>query len=257
VYIPYCTGDVHSGTRNTKDPYWNTFYFSGYLNVQAVLDDINDKYGFNKATQVLLSGTSAGGIGTFVNADTVGQRVPSAHYKALPQGGWFFPNVTNYTYWQQGVYVDPVTYNTTYLWGQYIAPNCAAAETNLLACCSIDTSYKYIKTSLYVVENMYDTNQIFTQLGCPQHAKDTPDYETYFGTAMKLSTNQVPASPKKTDGLFLMSCLDHTENTYISSPTKVGGYVQQTSILDWYFDGSSVPHVLVDSCSGVACNPTC
>lgn len=48
--------------------------------------------GFAKATSVLLSGGSAGGIGTFANADWLGSVLPpSVYYRAAPIGGWFFP----------------------------------------------------------------------------------------------------------------------------------------------------------------------
>jgi hypothetical protein len=44
-------------------------YFSGHLNIEAVLMYLSANSGLNNAAHVLLSGSSAGGIGTFTHAD--------------------------------------------------------------------------------------------------------------------------------------------------------------------------------------------
>jgi hypothetical protein len=44
-----------------------------------------------KAMHVLLSGGSAGGIGTLYNVDYLAAQLPAATVKAAPNAGWFFP----------------------------------------------------------------------------------------------------------------------------------------------------------------------
>jgi len=256
VYIPYCGGDVHSGQRTDKE--WGFAYFAGYLTVRQIFNDLNQKYNFTKAKLVLLSGSSAGGIGTLVHADGLTDFLPNSVVKAEPQGGWFFPNVTYYANWSAGTFEPVPDPSTTILWDGYLNPACVKANpSDPYLCNTIDTSYPYIRTPLYIAENKFDSNQIFTQLGCPQNASNTNDYIAYFGKAMQFSVQQVVNSPKK-DGLFLMSCLDHTSNTGISSNTVVEGVKQGASVDDWFFNGGTVSHVLVDNCAGdLPCNPTC
>jgi len=150
------------------------------------------------------------------------------------------------------------------LWNGYLQPDCVKANPDdPQSCNSVNIAYPYIHAPLYIAENKFDTNQIFTQLGCPQNASDTNDYIAYFGKLMQQSVEQIYStvmsnSLKKNDGLFFMSCLNHTSDTHISSPTLVQGILQGDSIVDWYFEGGKVPHVLVDDCKGdMPCNPTC
>jgi len=256
VYIPYCTGDTHAGQRSTVDPNWGQFYFGGYLNVQAILADLSAKRNLQAATQVLVSGSSAGGIGALVHTDTVANLLPKAYVRGYPQGGWFFPNVTSYANWKNGTYAPAVNPEYVDLWDSWLSPACLQAHPNKYDCATADVYFNYIVSPLYISENQFDSNQIFTQLGCPQNAPDTNDYIAYFGKQMILSTQQVINSPKK-DGLFLMSCLEHTSDTSVSSPTQIQGVKQGPSIDDWYFGGNQYPHVLVDNCGPLPCNPTC
>jgi hypothetical protein len=74
---------------------------------------------------------------------------------------------------------------------------------------------------------------------------------------MRASIQKLLDSTKK-DGIFLMSCLNHTSNTYLNSPTLIQSRTQKNSIIDWYFNGNSYPHQLIDDCAGdLPCNPTC
>ena len=66
VYIPYCTGDAHSGTNadgSMPDDLGNptTQYFVGYSNMQAFVARIGAT--FKTVDQVVLTGASAGGLG--------------------------------------------------------------------------------------------------------------------------------------------------------------------------------------------------
>lgn len=75
VYIPYCTGDVHSGSQTgitvpgPGSP--SNQSFVGYTNVGLAMSRIIPT--FPGVTQVLLTGASAGGFGALVNYDRVAQ----------------------------------------------------------------------------------------------------------------------------------------------------------------------------------------
>jgi hypothetical protein len=72
VYVPYCTGDIHGGTNENGsiDGLPGTQKFVGRRNMEAYLNRIVPT--FSKASQVLLTGISAGGFGAASNSDLVG-----------------------------------------------------------------------------------------------------------------------------------------------------------------------------------------
>ncbi|MGH7434618.1 MAG: pectin acetylesterase-family hydrolase, partial [Polyangiaceae bacterium] len=72
VYVPYCTGDVHFGTRDDVDipgdgvlPALPHQHFVGHLNLQSYIARIVPT--FPKLSQVLLTGASAGAFGAGLN----------------------------------------------------------------------------------------------------------------------------------------------------------------------------------------------
>ena len=64
VFVPYCTGDVHAGSKPDGD---GGRHFVGYQNVGHDLDYLIPKS--TKVTRVVLAGSSAGGFGALINYD--------------------------------------------------------------------------------------------------------------------------------------------------------------------------------------------
>lgn len=69
VYVPYCTGDVHSGDRASIEVGGKERRFRGYVNMHDYLERIVPT--FPGVTRVLLTGVSAGGFGAAFNYDQV------------------------------------------------------------------------------------------------------------------------------------------------------------------------------------------
>jgi len=252
---------VHSGANNGLDPLYHQFYFAGHLTVKAIFQYLVANNNLGAAHNALISGSSAGGIGTWVNADDLTALLPNAQVKGSPQGGWFFPNVTSYPDWQSGIFVQADWSGSVLFWGSFLPPGCVAAHPqNPNVCATLDVSYRYVKTPLFFIQNEFDSNQIFTQLECPNDgSKQENEFVSYFGTGMMKSVSQLTSSPSQ-NGIFLMSCLDHTSNTKITSKTLVQGHTVGPVLVDWYFNHNTLPHVLVDNCvsaSGLPCNPGC
>lgn len=81
AFIPYCTGDLHSGTATTAVDYnpdptvsFNVTH-RGHLNALAALDNLATR--FPSTTQVILTGSSAGGLGSLYHFPDVVSRWPS------------------------------------------------------------------------------------------------------------------------------------------------------------------------------------
>jgi hypothetical protein len=67
VFLPYCTGDLHSGNKTTTYPTRGTMKHVGYANYGAYLKRIVPT--FADTDLVVLAGTSAGGFGATWNYD--------------------------------------------------------------------------------------------------------------------------------------------------------------------------------------------
>jgi len=77
-YVPYCTGDVHAGTNPTGNPgpLTGAQDFTGYSNLQLYLSRILATV--PDATDLLLTGSSAGGFGAGLNADLIARNAPAS-----------------------------------------------------------------------------------------------------------------------------------------------------------------------------------
>ena len=87
IYVPYCTGDVHAGNNpaGTVSGIADKQAFVGYANVGLYLKRIVPT--FTNATQVLLTGISAGGFGAAANYVQVAQAFGSVPVDMLDDSG--------------------------------------------------------------------------------------------------------------------------------------------------------------------------
>lgn len=241
VYVPYCTGDCHAGNNTSPSAASWGLYFDGHANFAAIVKELQQKHGLNAATNVLLSGGSAGGVGTFKNIDFLQEQLPRATVKGAPDAGWFFPaalpadlpsiySPSDWAHFSTGQHGNSGSENRSLvkfiheaLWqdtGLY-PPACVAANAQYpWACASVDVLYKFIKAPLFVLENQYDSNQIFAQEKAPKNSSSAAElallksYVVMYGEAMRNSTAQVLHNASVTkkvtpDGLFHPSCLAH------------------------------------------------
>ena len=78
----YCDGAFHQG--NTKEPYSykdTDLYFRGAVNTRAHFQYIHNRYNLTNADNVILSGSSAGGISTFIWVDYLKSFVGNSRVK--------------------------------------------------------------------------------------------------------------------------------------------------------------------------------
>lgn len=97
VYVPYCTGDVHTGNAVTtyEDPRGEEppieFHHAGHDNVQAVVDYMSEH--FQHVPRLLVTGCSAGGAGSTINYHWMRSQLPSVERSyLLADSGPIFPS---------------------------------------------------------------------------------------------------------------------------------------------------------------------
>lgn len=92
VYIPYCTGDVHAGTREGAEVFGEGPYnFVGFENLRLMLDVIIPS--LDGVEEIVLAGISAGGFGAAINFDYVQRRFgPEVRVTLIDDSGPPFGN---------------------------------------------------------------------------------------------------------------------------------------------------------------------
>ena len=123
------------------------------------------------ATDIILSGASAGGIGTFNNIDFLAQKMKGVRVVGNPWGGWYFPKAATYPQWQQGLPGNFSSKPFYTLYHSYLNQDCVTQHSSQPWYCgplSVPQMYPYIRTPVYVAENMFDSNQIYAAGECPK-----------------------------------------------------------------------------------------
>lgn len=91
VFLKYCTGTGHQGTKKSPVPYKGTnLFFRGHNVTVSMLNllEKNNKL-FSGAKQVVVGGDSAGGLAVFLWTNYIKDRVKNGKVWALPDSGIF------------------------------------------------------------------------------------------------------------------------------------------------------------------------
>lgn len=162
---PYCSQDLHSGqVTEPSDATWG-LYFSGHLILDAILDDLDKLYNLKEATDIILFGFSAGGIGVWMNVDYLQKRYPNAYVSALTLAGHYF-YATYYEgehHTESGTMADfresawPTTYS---LYQAFVDESCQEdmikQSRSPGECMLSNNSFPYIEADSFVIQSQTD-----------------------------------------------------------------------------------------------------
>jgi len=92
VFVPYCTGDVHSGTKDVGFALGvpDTQRYVGAFNFIKAMNYIQPYYDNKKVEEIVLFGLSAGGYGVYINFLEVVKRFPNAKITVINDSGPLF-----------------------------------------------------------------------------------------------------------------------------------------------------------------------
>ncbi|BDD07271.1 pectin acetylesterase-family hydrolase [Aureibacter tunicatorum] len=89
LILPYCTGDLHSGTNS-----WGRFknqlkrqQFVGRNNIECSINIFKKMNGLKKYDKVILWGESAGGFGSLINFDYIASQFPDSKFTMFINSG--------------------------------------------------------------------------------------------------------------------------------------------------------------------------
>lgn len=76
VYIPYCDGVLHQGSKSAPIDYKGSkLYLRGMNNTFVHFEYLNDKYQLFSAKKIVLSGTSAGAMAAMAWSNTIYNKI--------------------------------------------------------------------------------------------------------------------------------------------------------------------------------------
>ena len=169
VYIPHCTADMHLGTRTEASSETWGYIFDGYHNYSTIIEILISNYGLEDATDVVLTGVSTGGVAVYHNLDYLADRLPSVTVKGAPIAGWYLPGphptdppniytCSDYQHFASGTSGNTIGHPfETNLWGSYEnLPQDCIADFGEIPCTTVHNLYKYMKSSVFVVQAQYD-----------------------------------------------------------------------------------------------------
>ena len=258
MFVPYCSSDLHSGTVTTPTNLTWGLYFSGHLIIQSIVDELKSTAGLDNATTVVLTGGSAGGIGTWINVDWLQSELTSAKVYGAPIAG-FYAFATLYT--GQGHFQPPWPFNRevwpahTKLWSSFVPTACAESlgEADASWCMLSNFSAPTVKAPMFVIEAQTDEVQLMYHDGVPGWAGRGKDKETnaFLLEWKQNQTKQLETTLKASDGWFNPACWLHTAFDSKAPTIESQSFVEAFD--DW-FRGRTVR--LADAC-GILCNAHC
>lgn len=265
VWLAYCDGS--SQTSDRADP-WRVGNVTLHLRGRALLDghlrELETRYEFlSKATDVIVSGTSAGGMSAYLHSSFVKTklRAPGSRLVAVPDAGFWW-DVPRYGYpsvpsmWMQRMTaaIAPGVWNATLRGG--LATCLEAPPGGAIAkCYSQPYAYAYLDdVPTFVVQSLVDPANIafcWNPLGC-QISGNTPgncnatsaptlaDFAV-FSDNLKGNITAAQAQFGSRDGHFLTSCNQHEETCRQRDwwEITIGGQTMNSTFYTWYTQGGS------------------
>lgn len=269
VYLPYCDGGSFTGDNSIKysrfvPPYWSMLHFRGKRIRQAVVDHLRQTAGLGAATDVVISGASAGGLATFLHVDWYADQLPGAKLRGMPDSGWFLNG--HYARDRKTDYEARMTsmyrmINATAGLNQ----NCVAkrAEKCLFAVYAIE----FIRTPMFVINSKFDASMadgtyIWNDSDQDQATFKWTNYASVnlFGDRITNMTKAIVASQTPKHAVFLDSCYRHCGQY----STQLSGYgfgdLSPPIAMKLWYDGgnSALPNGgFVDQGQAYPCKSCC
>lgn len=248
VQIHYCSSDQWSGDAAARDgapleemEHW---HFRGRAIVAAVLDDLAAQ-GLATAQEVLLSGSSAGGMGVASLADDVRARLPAEIRMLAAQDAGFglaYPPYDPATQRESTARPTPqeVTYTAgTRAWGGRGDASCdvLARDDHERAGChlpSLAFPPGYVTTPMFVRQSQLDAVQTKRLIDPEDRSPPAVAYRERFGARMRAVLAGLPAH----FGVFSSHDAEHgiMSSTAGWTATSVDGVVLREAFGAWYRD---------------------
>jgi hypothetical protein len=222
-------------------PVGSTVTFRGLRNLDATLEYAFDHFGLGSATEMVVTGTSAGGLATFLHADRIANKMGRAvRTTAAPTVGYFldhkhdpippppsdappdtrtadvaYPRGTDYPDWIKYIY----NMQAVEAAGGVSAPCLAAYPDSPHLCFMAPHLQQFVQTPFFMFNSKYDAWQLDNEAQLPCFASDRApktltcdrteqNYTLQYGSDFLNAFEPVRSEPR--NGAFITSCICHS-----------------------------------------------
>ena len=263
VWLAYCDGSIQTSDR--VDPHalddGTSLHFRGRALLDAHLHELEAQHAFlSTAEEVIISGTSAGGMSTYMQSSFIKSKLtaPGAKLVAVPDAGFWWDTLAfgsdTYRPWlaMMEQAIVPTLWNAT-LRGSMAKCLDTPPGGNRAKCFSQPYAYSYLDdVPTFVVQSLVDPAGMGFCFKVPCHlngntpgsctAEQLPLIAAY---SAELRGNITAAQAKfgKRDGHFLTSCAQHEETCrqYDWFNITIGqGLTMNSTFTKWYTEGGGV-----------------
>lgn len=236
VFLPYCDGGSQVGNLETPvSVNGKTIFYRGH----RILDEIQanlTKGIMSAATEVVVSGCSAGGLSTFLHADSWSSAFPSTtRVTAMPDSGFFLDY--NMTAGSRVPYATMMRWVASAMNGSLPTSCVAQNPTDPSMCIFAEHVSSTLKTPTFPIQASYDSWQIANDLGVP--SSDSSAINQWGQMVSQRLNDNLLRQPQH--GIALDSCYHHCGAEW--DVLKFGTFTQATAHQDWYNHGASSQRV--------------
>lgn len=235
VWPAYCDGTSQTSDRTEPlivgDAEGETIlYFRGRALLDAHLHDLELEHQFlSTATEVIISGTSAGGMSTYVQSSYIRSQLKqtNARIVAVPDAGWWWDH-TAYNNDSKRPWLDSMTKSIgPELWNATLrgaSARCLAdpPHGDSAYCYTQPYAYSYLDVPTFVVQSLADPANLGTCYAMPCSLKGSESGSCsatevaaieQYGQALKTSILTAQSKPphKGVDSHFMTTCQQHEE----------------------------------------------
>eukprot|EP00965_Chrysotila_dentata_P233097 6199375-Pleurochrysis_carterae.AAC.6 len=264
VLMAYCSQDLWTGRQ--KNATADTFgvLFAGHHILKAALDVLDAEHGLYDASDVVLTGESAGAMGVWPHLNWLAQRYFKASVVGVVIAGFYF-----YAYPYTGPghtsshladFSEQAWPAHAKLWDSFVDFECAAS-LGAWPCMLANNSAPYVRPRVFIVQAQSDRIVLTDHDWVPRRRVSRLDNLSKPVLAYlqawrrNLSVALAPSMRRDSpNGVFSAACFIHTE--FLPSAPRIRGHTYLDSVQSWYFGDTRTPSKLQDDC-GVLCNPTC
>lgn len=260
--LVYCDGGSFAGRRTEPaEVNGRKLYFRGNYILEAVIDTLKTKYGLSDASDVVISGVSAGGLSTYMHTDQWRASLPSSTFVVGLADAGFFPewdatkptesNLAKlpaeawqgFRSWYNGS-IGPETAQNTYaeeLHSIYYDFNssggthqgCVAAYTmtkgDPSACMFAEYVLPFVQTPIFTLTSLVDAYQIVHISGNPEGPEGYRQTNLYRQHLTSRILAVIPHLPNH--GGFFESCVHHGGKW---GEISIDGFHQRDAFSAWY-----------------------
>lgn len=232
AFLRYCDGSSQTSDLTAPVPVGSdTLYYRGHRILEAVQAALLP-LGLAQATDVVISGCSAGGLSTYLHMDEWAAAIhavsPSAKVVAMPDSGFFL----DYNATEGAGYGASLRWVHDRMNGTHGVPAaCRAANpTDPAKCIFAEHVSPTLATATFPLQSEYDAWQVGNELFVKS---DNASAINPYGALLvsRLEADLLGASPNPGHGAFLDSCFHHCGEW---GSIKIDGQEQAGAFAEWY-----------------------